>query len=674
MALADRKAVFAGRAEELRVLQTELGREAHEANPTRIVNLWGAHGVGKTALVNAFLSRSVVTGQPAGWLRSSSVPQTATVGDLVRILAGSLQTTVPTVNTGLADLISSLDSGSAPHAGLSPPPVDPAPQSFLPVSAADSERSRMARALVKGLSAVFGSSSGSPSSAAPALLIKLGIELDLFDEMSPLLQQWIGRHLCPALDQPAFFDFFFLLTSGAPQAGAGEFLDQHAMPVAVLDLPLSPLTFEETCEGLREAGVAVKSFERIFLETAGWPKRLAPVFADGDLTPEPDALDLDRATGLLAGKTDPQKDRLLAAAFLPECNLESMSLFGGAVAGRAAMAWLQDLPDLARRIRLRPDAFILDAAMRRALQDWSTQNEPRKATECRYRAEIYRQMLEMVPSFEHRQQLVPLAAFQHFDLDLLEAVQPQQAKTLRAFVARFPGYFQRSFRSLTIVEPLKSAVKAYASWIDPARYQSQTEMLRSIWKKKHDSLLQDIDGLEQELAQYEDEKQILFIQIQALNDQIAQQKEYSRPLTQLRPRPSIRLPRRNRIALVPLLFETSGVIGIYVGILFIRVANDAAITYICLGLYLIAWGMFMPTSTQAALQSNAAMPSAPASPAAIATSGAMASLRRQIEENINHLRLQTLTFENKRRRLTQQFAKVNQTLSAAYQKLNEPYV
>ena len=674
MALADRKTVFAGRAKELRVLQTELGREAHEANPTRIVNIWGAHGVGKTALINTFLSRSVVTGQPAGWLRASSVPKTAAIGDLVRALARSFQATVPTVNTTLADLIPSMDSASEPPAGLSPPPVEPAHGSFLPDSAADSERSRMARALVKGLSAVFGSSSGSPSSTAPPLRIKLGIELDAFDELSLLLRQWIGQHLCPALGQLAPFDFCFLLTSGAPQAGAGEFLDQHAMPVTVLDLPLSPLTFEETCEGLREAGVAEKSFERIFLETAGWPKRLAPVFTEGDLTPEPDALDLDLALRFLADKTDPQKDWLLAAAFLPECNVESMSLFGGAVAGREAMAWLQDLPELAHRIRLRPDAFILDAAMRRALQDWATQNEPRKATECRYRAEIYRQMLEMVPSFEHRQQLVPLAAFQHFNPDLLEAVRPQQAKTLWAFVARFPGYFQHSFRSLTIVEPLKSALKAYASWIDPAPYQGQTEMLRSIWEKKHDSLLKDIDEFERELAQYEDEKQILFIQIQALNDQIAQQKEYSRPLTQLRPRPSIRLPRRNRIGLVPLLFETSGVICIYVGILFIRVANDAAITYICLGLYLIALGMFMPTSSKATLQSNAAMPSAPASPAANATSGAMASLRRQIEENINHLRLQTLTFENKRRRLTQQFAKVNQTLSEAYQKLNEPYV
>jgi hypothetical protein len=679
VAPANHTIVFAGRAKELSFLQMQLGRDAQEANPIPIINVWGPHGVGKTALIHAFLSRSAAAGQPVSWLRTGGVAQTASLAEYAQALARSLQSAFPSDDSINMALPPSPGVGFAPalvsavdNTGLSPPADSDAPASFPSISDVTDEE--LARVFIQGLKTMFEEPPGSDLSGRRPAGGKLWIVLDPFDDLSPAQRRWLGGYLRPALERLTGLRCGFLLASLRAQAGAGEFRNQSNVPVRVLDLPLLPLSLEETSEVLRQAGFAAEHFASIFQETEGWPARLVQRIeaGPGEEALPPEAVDLEDRW--FAEKTAQQKEWLLAAAFLSECKLESLSLFGGTDSGRLALAWLQDLPELKHRILLRPGVFVLESRVRQAWQAWAQRHEPQKADDCRRRAEVYRQMLEMVPSLEHRQQLALLAPFQYFTPHLVEEVLPSQAKMLRAFVANFPRYFQTACRNLTVLDSLKPVLKSYAGWIDPAGYQRQSNILRNLWQKKRASLVMEIEGLEKDLAQHEEEKQVLFIQIQALNDQIYRQKEYARPIAEFRPAPPARQPHRNRTALAPLLLEISGVVSIYVGILSIRVSNDAAISYIFLGLYLIVLGMFMPTAAKTALQTAARAPATATGAAANATMNRITALRRRIEENINHLRLQTLTFENKRQRLTQQLAKTNQALNEAYQALNESYV
>ncbi|HOW65343.1 MAG TPA: ATP-binding protein [Candidatus Paceibacterota bacterium] len=661
---------FIGRAKEFDALISFFaGNEAHPGGSATAI-VWGPSGVGKTALVDACLDQLLGLQERFFWFKSKAGHSPADPVAFARSLVESARSNHVSLGIQIPGLLRDFLCFSRANA---PPGIEKA--SSLedgqgPDSSVNSDDrplpspGEVAVALTKGLLRVLSHGSGFKPGQESACPPRLVFIIDHWDPLSLEVNAFLLELQDALAAQKDALTARFVLVSEASPRQSGTVVFGGMAGRSSLVIGLAPLTWQETIDYLRQAGIQSELFAALYSETGGMPSKLkdkVSVLTGATTAPPDEGLD-----NLWAQLNPAEADWLATAAYLDRCCPEGLAIVGGLESGLKGFRWLSR--SSCARLVQRADGFVeLEGAARRRIREWVSRQFPEKHRLLEHRSEVHQQLVRLIPDAGHRERLRMLAPFNHFRRDLLDQLYPDKSADLWRFVEENPAYFTPTESHRILVETLKPLLQDYAFWLAPSEFERMKRLITEAWSQQREAMITEIARLESELAKNEQERQAVCAQIQNASQSIARQAGLAPPVASLDPAPITRVlrPRPLKTALG---IQAIGVVCTYTGMLFFHSAREMAIAYIGLGIYLFIWGIYLSCCGRAVSTLGGR------TEASVHLDRYMAEQQRCQEGDLNLLRLQKINLENRQNSLFAQYARATRMLSDCYRRLNEPFI
>lgn len=650
---------FIGRGEELERVLEDLGSSPGGGEKNRSLVVWGPGGIGKSRFTQEIITQLLGLNTPYYWFGLGLRDRPAELDAYALALVESFQSNHIAKEVPTAELIAAMQR-------LLPRPNPSSGETAVPTQI-NITPIELAEVLVDALfQSFYGVGVSHKEGLIPQWYTLLFIMED-YDSMSLehkglwlSFQERIAR-------ESAFFNTRFLILSRQNPAQLG-WSSTRGNSGGLMEIRLNPFNREEASEFLGKLGLPEGSHAAIYEKTGGVPGLLeqhariqsgAAFLADQDT---------GAIHAFIQSMPSNEREYLIAAAFLGMCDPEGLSLFGGLDFGKRAFVWLQAQP--ASQVRPWLDGTCeLHASLSKSVRQFWEEQQPEKAKEFAQRVEIWRQWRQLIPDPNHRRWLRQLAPFARFTKESLQLALPEAAAELWSFSEQFPSYFVSSPYTRGLVDTLKPVAQSCGYWTDPSSFEQTQSRLMEIWKKHRKSIVEEIGTLEKELAENERQRQDVCAQIQEIQHQIEGRiQEVARALPSPPPAPIRRVPRRSLKS--SLAIQGVGIASIYAGFLLVNSAREMAYSYIGLGLYLFVWGIVISVSPKSQL--NACSPEGGA--AVVTEESFRQGHIKRAENDLNLVRLRSITLENRQKSLFSSYARHNRRLNECYERLNEAFV
>lgn len=385
-----------------------------------VILIHGPAGIGKTALIDAWVGESRIREGKVAWLRTTESPRAETLAAFVERLARSadareaaLRAGANSVAVGIAAEAAAVESGNAPTAYTPKGTVRPV-RLDAEVGIGSGE-GRLAENLRRRLQAWLCGPGGRAAADAKPLLVVI---LDRFDRYPPPFRTWLGRDLLPALGSGAKdWSCAFLLT-GALSWNEGRQDAYWNVPAeARFERELGPLLIGDCVEWLRASGREEGRADDFFEESEGVPARFAALLSAG--FSEESEETAEKRPAVLASLSARERRWVQAGCFHDECTRETLGILLGGEEGVRAFDWL--VSHFGARIEPGAEAtFRIREKHREEVRAWMRETMAYRWHHFRRQTRNYEQLRRVVPDAEDRTTLAQIAPIRFFTPELVE--------------------------------------------------------------------------------------------------------------------------------------------------------------------------------------------------------------------------------------------------------------
>jgi hypothetical protein len=420
-----------GREFELGLLHNRVVRLAARQNLPSLTWVYGARGMGKSALIDAFVVDAVrrqnnptILFRPelsAGvfgvemFAESMFRSAVACPGSLARDVVGC-------TNQFLSRLSALRGVEHSSMAAYSPEGVVRPNRVTEVAVAGDPGGAQLAALFVELLEAVaeqIARKTGNPGTSLCVILC-----LDQFSDYAPSVKRWIGAVLMQSLMQsPRLNVPRALLTGGEPMDSSGQ-IDYWEVPLGrIHEIELKPIGRSSCIKWLVDERIQPDVIDELMERTKGVPLEVAKLISDKKSI---QAME-DEVQELEAGSRSSVRQLrwLHAAALLPQVDLEGLSFLLGEKDARIAFDWFRTQAS-AEGIRVVESAgsaqVLIAPALREELLQDGIRRYPDRHKDFETKIAVQQRMLEKVPLAAHRDYLRQLVPIEPFDFEIIDKI------------------------------------------------------------------------------------------------------------------------------------------------------------------------------------------------------------------------------------------------------------
>jgi hypothetical protein len=652
---------FIGRSTELDLVLQELSRTAASGTDHCSLVIWGPEGIGKSTLAREIVSQLLRLSRGYSWLGFGLSDPPADLGDYVLALADSWQNNHVTQDMSAAEVRSTLQKLLSQS-----PPSDKA---TTPPARNNLQPDVLAEFLVEALFLSFYRVSASHKNGLAPQGYAILFVIDDYDAL-PMEHKGLWLALRDRiLKESGFFNARFLILSRMSPGVLG-WATSLGGSHGVIEIKLNSFNREEAADFLDRMGATQTAHAAIYEETQGVPGLLEKRVRNPDHRTPLATPNTSVVRQYVESLSPREREYVVAAAFLGTSDPEGLSLFGGPEFGKQAFAWLAGQPTTRVQSKTFESCELQPIFSQAVRQVWH-ELQPEKSSEFARRVESWRQLVQLIPDRNQRRFLCQLAPFARFTRQALDLTLPADSQALWDFSEQNPACFTDTPHTRNLADTLKPVVQSCGFWMEPIRYEQTQAKLMDVWQRHRKSIVDEIASLEKELADNEQQRQSVCVQIQEIQRQIETRAQQvilvlPSPSPVLTRRPSTRL----RSLKSSLAIQMLGVVSIYAGFLLLNSAREMAFSYIGLGAYLFAWGVYSSVAPKPQLNPS----SQESSTGSIRLEPAQPEQARRSECDLNLVRLRSITLENRQKSLFAFYARQSRKLNECYERLNESFI
>jgi hypothetical protein len=420
---------FYGREYELGLLHNRVIRMAGRQNLPSLTWMYGARGMGKSALIDSFVAQT---------LRRQSSPTILLKPEVsagmfgVEMFAESmLRSAVLCPSSFTPAVIDAAHQFSlrinalrrveqSSNAGYSPEGTVRSERGGETAVAGDPGAEQLTELFVESLVTI--AEQIAQKSSRPNETLCVILCLDQFPDYSPSVKRWIGALLIQQLMQkPELSVPRALLTGDEPMELSGQ-IDYWEVPLwRIHEIELKPIGRSSCIKWLVDAGIQPDVIDELMEQTKGVPAEISKLLADRKSIQamEEEVQELEGG-GISSVR---QRRWLHAAALLQQFDRESLAVILGEKDARIAYDWLQTQTAGIRLLETAGSARLLvTPVLRKTLLEEGLRRYPDRHKDFEAKIAVQKRVLEKIPQSAHRDYLRQLIPIERFDFDMIDKI------------------------------------------------------------------------------------------------------------------------------------------------------------------------------------------------------------------------------------------------------------
>ena len=420
-----------GREFELGLLHNRVIRMPERQNLPSLTWVYGARGMGKSALIDAFVAEAV---------RRQNYPTILFRPELsagvfgVEMFAESMfRSAVACPSSFSRDLVECTNqfllrlntlrrvehSSSAAYSAAGV--LRPTKVTEVAV-AGDPGGAQLADLFVELLETIaeqIAQKTGNPSASLCVILC-----LDQFSDYAPSVKRWIGAVLMHSLMQSSRLTVPRALLAGSEPLESSGQIDYWEVPLGrIHEIELKPIGRSSCIKWLVDEGIQPDVIDELMERTKGVPLEVAKLISDKKSIQamEDEVQELEAA-----GKSSVRQLRWLhAAALLPQVDREGLSFLLGEKDALVAFDWFQTQAS-AEGIRMVESSgspqVLIAPALREELRQEGIRRYPDRHKDFETKIAVQKRVLEKIPLAAHRDYLRQLIPIEPFDFEIIDKI------------------------------------------------------------------------------------------------------------------------------------------------------------------------------------------------------------------------------------------------------------
>ena len=657
---------FIGRTRILEDLQEELGKPGNAVDAHRLMAIYGAPGVGKTAVIDELWRTLDNSAQPHLWLRISDLKNVSSGAKAREAFTKGLlanrdehKRTVQTFAREAGRVALSEFGGGVEEetevAAEEPSSGNIAEIDFSTRVARASEKTRIWVQLLEDYF-IFNNLAGLDGGFLQNPRITM--VLDDLDRAPQEFVRWVTKEFMPLLFYESQRKDLRLIVTGSDE----QMLKKIKLPIGErpVEMTIEPFTLGEIQGMLELRGLSPDKDLAVYNKTRGLPAEVAKEIQA--MVSQKHESELSTVVSkVFRGKEPEQQLWMIQAAYLPFVSEESLMLFHKqSDAGRVASFILKNTYLIDETLS-RGGSYMIDyyAAF---LREHFQRKEPEKHLEFTGKAATFKAICERIPREDSRRWLSKLSICEYVNEDLLKQLFPGDFRRAKNMLERDRDYFVKTKFNLKLSARVHDDMASYREILGMDSDSEIRARLSEIWKITEEKVQDEITNLQNSIEQ---EKKKLERTNQDLGKLQKQMAGIAEKAEKWRKR---RKPKRNLDGNVDkgsrlmsaVICEIVGILIMYFSVLF---QGPHTIPLSALALMLMVYGLFMP---------YAGHEKAMAAAAASATPNPFETAESQRKQRMLTLRASDLA--NQRSLQSSRIHKLRKSLHEKDEMLQEPYV
>ncbi|TVR52996.1 MAG: hypothetical protein EA425_04110 [Puniceicoccaceae bacterium] len=467
---------FIGREVELARAAAWLQVTGGEPAGSRILNLWGAAGSGKTAFLQELRHRTE-TGGSRPWVQVRGLSAYQPVFDFVRHSASALPAALPAPGPAWERQLLATGSPTEQAATGGGARMTYTQSGIKPLDAGENFGlidARRARSLATLWLSLFGPSGGP---LRPTIFV-----IDPLPALSWLVREWFRDWVMPEmLRLDPREEFRLLVVSPNPWLITGSAELWGPLADGGQDLQIGPLREEDT--------ILLAAESRIDQETARFIHRhhrglacavVAELAQRASKTPASSRTEDPSFEPAWRRLSAAQRSWLTSAVLLPDWSEEGCGVLLGPGQSEPALRWL-------RSQRLLPfdrPGRCSDERLRQRWLDWLRHHHPDPFPALQERWEVLRRIHLQVPKADERAQLRRFGGLIRIDAPLLRRLYGAETGALLSFIRRHPTLFETLSCGHKVVDTLRIDLARLCGWLEPPTHEERCRIAAEVWAER----------------------------------------------------------------------------------------------------------------------------------------------------------------------------------------------